>query len=126
MENYNNINHYKVIEKIGGNSLAKIYKVLNIKDNKYYAMKKIDINYIDKEELLLIEKEAELLSSINSEYIVKYYNSFLENNEYFNIIMEYCENSDLNQFINKKRDEKKLKCNFIYYIKYMYRLKRNP
>jgi len=38
--------------------------------------------------------EATILSSINSPYIVKYYDSFTEKNQ-INILMEYCENGDL-------------------------------
>ena len=41
--------------------------------------------------------------------------------------MEYCENSDLREFINKKKKENQLidQNNIIYCIKYMYRFKRN-
>ncbi|EQD26149.1 Serine/threonine protein kinase-related domain protein, partial [mine drainage metagenome] len=38
--------------------------------------------------------EATILSAIDSPYIVKYYDSFIEKST-INIIMEYCENGDL-------------------------------
>ena len=108
MENNNDINNYKEIENLGQGGFGSIFKVLNKKDNKYYAMKKISINENNKEKLLKIEREAKILSSINNEYIVKYYESFIEDNKFFNIIMEYCEYSDLRKFLNKRKEEKKL------------------
>ena len=37
-----------------------------------------------------VKLEAKILSSIKSIYIVRYYDSFEENN-YLNIVMEYCD-----------------------------------
>jgi len=45
--------------------------------------------------------EAEILSSIDSQFIVKYYDSFTEN-RMINIIMEYCENGDLGIYMKKQ------------------------
>ena len=44
--------------------------------------------------------EAKILSQLNHKYIVKYYDSFESNNSLF-IVMEYCENGDLNSFLLK-------------------------
>ena len=46
-----------------------------------------------------IQNEVKILSNINSDFIVKYYNSFIEKNNLY-IIMEYCDNIDLRNFIN--------------------------
>ena len=45
--------------------------------------------------------EATILSSINSPYIVKYYDSFTDKNM-INILMEYCENGDLGIYLKKQ------------------------
>jgi NIMA (never in mitosis gene a)-related kinase 1/4/5 len=42
--------------------------------------------------------EVNILSKMESPYIVKYYDSFIEKN-YLNIIMEYCEGGDLYNLI---------------------------
>jgi len=58
---------------------------------------------MDKKEIEEVKNEAKILSSISSEFIVKYYSSFLENNT-LNIIMEYCEQGDLGKLLNIKRN----------------------
>ena len=44
----------------------------------------------NKEEIETIKKEATILSKIKNDYIVKYYDSFIDKNS-FNIIMEFCD-----------------------------------
>lgn len=38
---------------------------------------------------------------MNSPYIVKYYDSFVQDNTKINIIMEYCEHGDLHSYLAK-------------------------
>jgi NIMA (never in mitosis gene a)-related kinase len=45
--------------------------------------------------------EATILSRINSPYIVKFYDSFTDKNQ-INIVMEYCENGDLGQYLKRQ------------------------
>ena len=64
--------------------------------------------------------EAEFLFKINSKYVAKYYESFAYDNK-LNIIMEYYENEDLSEYLDKlKKNRKKLDENEIYkiFIKY--------
>ena len=72
----NNINNYKIIKDLNKGKVkgqfGLVYKVLNKKDNKYYVMKMI---FINKD---IIEKEVKILSSINNEFIVRYYESFID------------------------------------------------
>ena len=70
----------------------------------------------NKEEIKAIQNEAKILSSIDSEYIVKYYDSFSDN-ECFNIVMEYCDGLDLRKYINKHKEKNKLiEKDLIYHI----------
>ena len=75
----NNINNYKIIKDLNKGKVqgqfGLVYKVLNKKDNKYYVMKMIFINKDNKD---IIEKEVKILSSINNEFIVRYYESFID------------------------------------------------
>ena len=45
--------------------------------------------------------EAIIMSKINNQYIVKYYDSFVKKDS-INIIMEYCENGDLGKYLKKQ------------------------
>jgi len=58
---------------------------------------------MNKKEIEEVRNEAKILSSITSEFIVKYYASFLENNT-LNIVMEYCESGDLSKYLSIKRN----------------------
>ena len=66
-----------------------------------------------KAEIDELLKEAKILSTINNENVVKFVESFIENDT-FNIVMEYCEGSDLKKYIeehkqkNTKIDEKQI------------------
>ena len=99
------INNYTIIERIGVGSYGRIYKVK--KNNKIYVLKEIPINKnVDNEKLESVKNEAEILSSLNNKYIVKYYESFyLSQNIY--IVMEYCEKGDLCTYMSERQKNKK-------------------
>ena len=98
--------NYKIIKELGHGGNGRVYQILNKEDKKYYALKKISINSLTEEEIEIIENEAKILSTIDDIHIVKYYGSYKDKKD-FNIIMEYCEGSDLKKFINeyKKKNE---------------------
>ena len=108
-DNFNNqkSSNYKIIKQLGEGGFGKAYKVQNKLDKNFYVIKKIPIKSNSPEELKSIENEALILKEINSEYIVKYIDSFIEN-EYYNIVMEYCENKDLKSFIKNHKDNNQL------------------
>ena len=41
---YNVKEHYAIVEKVGRGSYGTVYKVRGLKDNKYYAIKKLENN----------------------------------------------------------------------------------
>ena len=88
-----------MIKQLGEGCFGKAYKVQNELDKNFYAIKKIPIKSNSPKELKSIENEALILKVIKSEYIVKYTDSFVDD-EHYNIVMEYCENKDLKSFIN--------------------------
>ena len=55
----------------------------------------------------MIKKEAEILSKFNHNNIVKYYDSF-ENDDKFYILMEYCDGQNLAYIINDYKDKNEL------------------
>ena len=112
------INNYTIIERIGVGSYGRIYKVK--KNNKIYVLKEIPINKnVDNEKLESVKNEAEILSSLNNKYIVKYFESFyLSQNIY--IVMEYCEKGDLCTYMSER--QKKQKQNYHFDEDFIWRL----
>jgi len=73
---------------------------------------------MDKNQIEEVKNESILLSKIDSHFIVKYYDSFVENNN-LNIVMEYCDSGDLAKYLQinmnivKHLNEDKIWKNFI-------------
>ncbi|MBR1472319.1 MAG: protein kinase, partial [Lachnospiraceae bacterium] len=98
------IKNYKIQQRLGIGSYGTVYQVININTNKKFVIKQISLNDLSQEEISNVKLEAKILSSINSKYVVKYYDSFEENNN-LNIVMEYCDGGDLGQFIISKKEK---------------------
>ena len=91
---------YKIKQQIGTGAYGKVFKVE--KNNNIYVLKQIPLNHTTNIETII--NEAKILSSLNSEYVVKYYDSFIEENN-LNIIMEYCENGDLSTYMKEYKEK---------------------
>jgi NIMA (never in mitosis gene a)-related kinase len=92
-----------VLEILGEGSYGKIFKVRE----KHGEKRVLAIKEIDQAEL---RNDYEALAEINvmarmdSPYIVKYYDSFVQNNRKINIVMEFCEHGDLHKLLRKRKD----------------------
>jgi serine/threonine protein kinase len=53
---------------------------------------------MDKAQIDEVKCEAKILSSLTSQYIVKFYENFFEDNN-LNIVMEYCDGGDLAKYL---------------------------
>ena len=105
---------YRVIKRLGQGAFGAAYEVSNINDHKKYVIKEIQMKEASKEEADQLKKESKILSSINNDNVVKYYESFTENGT-FNIVMEFCEGSDLAKYINEhKQNNQKIEEKQIY------------
>ena len=99
------INGYQIVERIGVGSYGRVYKVT--KNKKLYVLKEIPLNLSSAaEKINSVENEADILSSLNNKYVVKFYTSFKKNQNIY-IIMEYCDNGDLCTFLNRMKKERK-------------------
>ena len=77
------INGYEIIERIGVGSYGRVYKVF--KNKKYYVLKEIPLNLSSAaEKINSVQNEADILSSLNNKYVVKFYESFKKNHNIYN------------------------------------------
>ena len=99
------VNGYTIKERIGVGSYGRVYKVF--KKNTYYVLKEIPLNSSNAaEKINSVQNEAEILSSLNNKYVVKFYESFKMNQNIY-ILMEYCDNGDLCTFLSKIKKTRK-------------------
>lgn len=58
---------------------------------------------MSEEESLRAIEEVEMQGRCNSPYVVKYYDSFIDDDGNINIVMEYCDIGDLHSYIEKQK-----------------------
>jgi len=105
---------YKLIERIGFGAHGIVFKSIKKEENKIYVIKQIPLFNKNINNIEEAKNEALILKKLNCKFIVKYYESFEENNT-FNIVMEYCEKGDLSSLLFKlKKKNKYLKENQIW------------
>lgn len=92
---------FEVLNKLGQGSFGTVYKVRRKADKNFYVMKSINISQMDRRGQQESVNEVKILASLDSPYIVKYFDSFIENKT-LNIIMEFCDKGDLSQAIRSQ------------------------
>jgi translation initiation factor 2-alpha kinase 4 len=72
---------FEVLGTLGMGGFGKVYKVRNKVDSRIYAMKSVKIGNsigLDSDDCAKVLREVQLLSSLNSENIVRYYGAWVE------------------------------------------------
>lgn len=95
------IKDFEVLNKLGQGSFGTVFKVRRKADKNFYVMKTINISQMDKRGQQEAINEVKILASLDSPYIVKYFDSFIENKT-LHIIMEFCDKGDLSQAIRSQ------------------------
>lgn len=99
---------YKILEVLGKGSFSKVYKVAEIGTNNIFALKVVEISNLKEKEKLNSFKETSILSKINSPYIIKFIEAFINTKDNtLCLIMEYAESGDLSELIKSYRNKKK-------------------
>ena len=101
MEANKNIKGYQQKQKIGQRAFGAVY--LAQKDNKNYVMKIMP--FLSNDQIEFYQKILNVLYNIKSEYVIRYYESFLEKfagNNFLYIIMEYGGTTDLKKYIEQR------------------------
>ncbi|XP_031826312.2 eukaryotic translation initiation factor 2 alpha kinase Gcn2 isoform X1 [Nomia melanderi] len=71
-------NEFEVLEWLGKGAFGDVLKVKNKLDGGIYAIKRIELNPKNKQLNRKITREVKLLSRMNHENVVRYYNSWIE------------------------------------------------
>ena len=91
-----NLSEFKIVNEIGKGTFGKIYKVIWLKNNKYYALKKEVLNDIDGVKVRQHRNETirNFIRRTKSNGVVNIYGNFCipKGNEFYNFeLMELCE-----------------------------------
>jgi serine/threonine protein kinase len=95
-----------ILKKIGEGGFGSVYLCVNGKENysDLLALKRIEssqsINSAER------ERRFGYVSKLNSEYLVKYHETFTFNNDLYGV-MQYFENGNLNDFIKRYQEGNK-------------------
>lgn len=90
----NKISDFMIIKELGRGSYGVVSKVQSLKNGEIYVIKSLDLSIMKERQQKEAWKEAMILKKLDHPNIIKYYTSFLEN-ENLNIVMEYAEGGDL-------------------------------
>ena len=63
---------------LGKGGFGEVFKVKNNLDSQIYAIKRIKLDQKNKQLTRKLRREVELLSRLNHENVVRYYNSWIE------------------------------------------------
>jgi len=96
------LKNYIIEKELGKGTYGIVYKAKKKVDNKEYVIKQISLKGLNNSQIKEVKLESDVLKSIDSKYVVKYYESFEEENK-LNIVMEYCESGDLYEYIEKQK-----------------------
>ena len=86
--------------KIGSGSFGVVYLALRHKDSQNYVIKTVPIGELSSNEQMEAINEVKLLAAVNSPYVVKYFDSFVEKDTLY-IVMEYCDRGDLKGLLKR-------------------------
>jgi NIMA (never in mitosis gene a)-related kinase len=127
---------FEILNRIGSGSFGTVFKVKRIIDNNIYVIKNVRIVELPKKEQQDAINEVQILAQLDSLYVVKYFDSFIQKdslhigfrsfNYYLKIInilsfihtkkiylnntvMEFCNRGDLQNLL-KKAKEKNVTC----------------
>lgn len=94
------IDDFQIIQGLSSGAYGKVCLVKKNSSGDYYAMKMIDREKtIEKSQESYIESEINIMRNLNSNYIVKLYYSF-QDEDYLYFVMDYMNGGDLGNLLS--------------------------
>ena len=97
--------HYQIVKQIGEGAYSKVYHVTYQKRD--YVMKKVNLSGITNNQKKYLLSELKIISEHNSNFIIKFYNAFVQDDSLC-IIMEYCSKGTLENHIKTNLSNEKI------------------
>ena len=101
---------YNTIKFLGKGVFSEVYLIQHKQTEELFARKCIHHNKVN-----LKDRELLIMKKIKHPNIVSFYDSFEESNQ-LNIIIEYCEKGDLQEFLNGRKMKEKHALHYFYQI----------
>ena len=109
------IGDYLIKEKIGEGTFSKVKLGLNMFTGQKVAIKILDkMKLIEEEGIERVVRELKILSELNHPNIIKIY-KIIEDEKYYYVVMEYCEEGELFNYIVEKNNLTDSESAFFYY-----------
>ena len=109
-----NIGDYQIKKTIGEGAFSKVKLAIHKQTKQYVAIKVLDKQKVPKNDLERFTREMQILISLNHPNIIQV-NEILENKSYYYIVMEYCAEGDLFNYIVHKKRLSEEETSFIFY-----------
>jgi len=102
LDNPDRLNRYMPVRTIGQGTFGKAILVKCVDNKQLYVAKTIQLKGLSTRDLANCRKEIKILSQLQHPCIVRYIESFVDDNVLY-IIQEYADGGDLLQYLNSRR-----------------------
>ncbi|DBA78119.1 TPA: hypothetical protein ACH3X2_008092 [Trebouxia sp. C0005] len=86
--------------RLGTGTYGTVWQAVRKQDGRTYAVKELDLRYLQKQEQAECIREVKVLSDLDSPYIIKFFDSFLDQGKLY-IVTEFASKGSVHELINK-------------------------